>query len=196
MGIESNARKGLLVFLIAIMSFAVMMLGVVFQGKLGNSVLIHNDLKTLETFKTGNTGFSYKIPHKWQYKEKRINDLSLTYYNSFFSEDNKITGTVQAIRYIGDIQSEIKEGKVLSEIPSGGDFNINNAGSFDGNKLVAEYKFTDKSGIDYNVSEYFFIGNEAYLKISFYLKEADDNNTRETILRGILKEVTLEGKAI
>lgn len=186
---DIERKKNLLIFMIVAMVLVIFAMGLRFQNKLNNSVLVHNDLKTLETFKASDTGFSYKLPYNWQYKENYIKELDLAYYNSFSSEDSKVFGSIEARRYVGDILTDVQAGKRLSATPQNGEFSVVPMKEKSKDVIEVTYSTVGENNIIYSVKEYFVISDEAYLKLSFYEKEND--NTRNTLYKGLLQEIDI-----
>lgn len=185
----SRKKLGITIILIG---FIIVLLGFAkcFESRLGLTSLIRNDKDSMLQYAELNGRIKYKLPSEWYVKKQEVFGDEILCHTDFKSRDNKINGFFQVWKLNGNLETFLKNSKLISNKQ-----NLYKSYSLkrlylDGKKgYLLKYDITKEIGNSYIGQEYFWENGQEFYRFSFFVKENDFKQNMSDIFKTIAESL-------
>ncbi|MBU3113113.1 hypothetical protein [Clostridium lacusfryxellense] len=188
-----NRKKvGIIVVIIGLM-ISLMGISKQFDNKLKTTILVENNIKLLNDYRTSDGKISYRLPMGWTTSEKNFPGDEIKYHNDFQSSDAVIHGFVEVWKGKEDLKLFFDKSKDISQEQNQiKNYKIENL-IINGKKTyLVKYLINTTGNNWYKSYEYFVDGGQEFYRFSFFVRDVNFKDTYAAIFQSIVETLKIQ----
>ncbi|MFA9397265.1 MAG: hypothetical protein ACERKV_03250 [Clostridiaceae bacterium] len=162
----------------------------IFDEKIKVAALVQNNISDLKKYSALDGKLTYKLPNNWNTEAWDFTGNEILYHNDFYSSDSKIFGFIEVWNLHENVESFLikseENSKIQNEILS---YNRSKIKIKDKDIYLVKYKLKSDNGMVYIAFEYFIPKDNGFVRMTFYTREDNYNETQGAIYEALLNTI-------